>query len=76
MNEVILNAMLAAMAQSAKTKQTEQAKQTTKKDTRKDSAKLGKELHKVYLGFIDAGFNDKQAFQLMLALFNKVGGAF
>ena len=44
-----------------------ESKEEKKKDWRKDTAVVAKPLYDAYLGFMDAGFNEKQAFALLMS---------
>ena len=75
MNEKdLLNSLLAAAILSEAVMPNEE-KSTTQEDKkqnfRKKSEDLGNLLYQAYLGFKDAGFNDEQAFQLVLTVGRK-----
>ena len=60
----ILNAILGAAIMAGAVEQA--AKQKKEISIREHAAKVGKELYEVFLGFQDAGFNEHQAFKMML----------
>lgn len=65
MNEKdLLAAMLAATLLEHKIKQNEV--ETTNKDLRTQAKEIGLKLKEAQLGYMDAGFTEEQAFELML----------
>lgn len=67
--------MFAAMLAAAMLNdiETEKKKPTSDEtvDFRKKAKKIGETLMQAYLGYMDAGFNEKQAFQLMMNAITK-----
>lgn len=61
----ILTALLAAAAISG---EGEAKPKVTEKNIREKSAELGEVMRESMLGFVDAGFTEEQAFQLVLAI--------
>lgn len=58
----ILNAFLAAAILDSKKKE----KEETETDFRAAAKEIGKKLKEAQLGYIDAGFTEEQAFELMM----------
>lgn len=66
-NEDFAKALLEAALGAALADIESEQKKEQKKDYRKTAAELAKPLYESYLGFMDAGFNEKQAFALLMS---------
>lgn len=70
-NDDMFAAMLAAtMLNDIKTEKKKPTSDETV-DFRKQAKEIGETLMQAYLGYMDAGFNEKQAFQLMMNAITK-----
>lgn len=65
--EDLMKAFLGAVLSDIESEQ----KKEQKKDYRKTAAELAKPLYESYLGFMDAGFNEKQAFAILMSIQRK-----
>lgn len=66
-NENFAKALFAAALGAALADAESEQKKEHKIDFRKKTAELAKPLYESYLGFMDAGFNEKQAFALLMS---------
>lgn len=66
-NEDFAKALFATALGAALADIEREQKKEQKIDYRKKTAELAKPLYESYLGFMDAGFNEKQAFSLLMS---------
>lgn len=70
-NDALLKAIFAAAILGSKTDEKPESPKVDGDEIRKQTEDVGNAFYHVYLGFKDAGFNDEQAFLLMLKTISK-----
>lgn len=70
-NNDVLAAMLAAAMLNGIENDKKKPTSDETVDFRKQAKEIGETLMQAYLGYMDAGFNEKQAFQLMMNAITK-----
>lgn len=70
-NDVLAAMLAAAMLNGIENDKKKPTSDETAVDFRKQAKEIGEALMQAHLGYMDAGFNEKQAFQLMMNAITK-----